>query len=95
MKRSAYRIRLLRKVVVLVAMAPLFQQIGWCSTGFNRTFSTALNGAPATYSNVLQGLGLLPLELLLGGQLPTVIPQAIDDTDDTDSHDHNASGGGI
>jgi hypothetical protein len=66
MKFSKFRLRVIRKAVVLVAMAPLFQQIGWCATGLNRTLEGTLNGAPAAYSSTLQGIALYPAQLLIG-----------------------------
>ena len=65
MKMSSYKLRVIRKVAIFVAIAPMFQQIGWCSTAFNRTAANTLNGAPATYSSTLQGIALLPFQLLI------------------------------
>ena len=67
MKMTSFRLRVIRKCAVLIAIAPLFQQIGWCTTGFNRTAMYSINGAPATYSNTLQSIALLPLQALLTG----------------------------
>jgi hypothetical protein len=79
MKFSQYRLRVIRKAAVLVAMAPLFQQIGWCSTGLNRTVANTLNGAPATYSQVLQGVALYPAQLLIQLIFGNGVP-IVDDT---------------
>ena len=62
---SKRRLRIIRKVSFLLAAMPLFQQLGWCSTAFNRTAANTLNGAPATYSGVLQNIALLPAELII------------------------------
>jgi hypothetical protein len=67
MNVSKFQLRVIRKCAVLIAIAPLFQQIGWCTTGFNRTLANTVNGAPSTYSNTLQSIALLPLQALLNG----------------------------
>ena len=57
--------RWIKKLMFIVAAAPLFQ-LSQCQTGFNQVFATTANNLPSTYFQVLNSLGLLPLQLLLG-----------------------------
>jgi hypothetical protein len=67
MKMTARRARLIRRICVLVAAAPVFQSIGWCETAFNRTAANTVNALPSTYFSVIEGIALLPLRLLISG----------------------------
>ncbi|QDV89975.1 hypothetical protein RAS2_10510 [Phycisphaerae bacterium RAS2] len=67
MKITPRRARFVRRVSVLIAAAPLFQGVGWCQTGFNRTAASVANALPSTYYSVLEGIALLPIRLLISG----------------------------
>jgi hypothetical protein len=57
--------RWLKKLMFIVATAPLFQ-LTQCQTGFNQVLTTTANNLPATYFQVLNSIALLPLQLILG-----------------------------
>jgi hypothetical protein len=67
MKMTPRRAKLVRRITVLVAAAPLFQSIGWCQTAINRTAANTVNALPSTYYSVLEGIALLPIRLLISG----------------------------
>lgn len=67
MKMTPRRARLVRRISVLIAAAPLFQSIGWCQTAFNRTAANTVNALPSTYYSVLESIALLPIRLLISG----------------------------
>ncbi len=67
MKMTPRRARLIRRVSILIAAAPLFQGVGWCETAFNRTGASTLNALPSTYFAIMQNIALLPIQYILTG----------------------------
>lgn len=60
------RYRWMRRVAIVLAAAPLFQA-SQCSTGLLQVMRTSVNQAPSSFFQTFNGLGLYPLQLLLGG----------------------------
>jgi hypothetical protein len=65
-QRSWLRYRWMRRVALGLAVAPLFQ-FSACATGITQVTRDMLNGAPASFFQMVNGLVILPVELLLGG----------------------------
>ena len=55
----------MRRVAIVLAAAPLFQ-LSQCSTGLFQVMRTTINGAPASFFQTFNGLGLSTIETLLG-----------------------------
>lgn len=65
-QRTWKRCRWMRRVAIVLAAAPLFQ-LSQCSTGLVQVMTTSLNQAPSSFFQIVNGLALLPIQLLLGG----------------------------
>ena len=67
-KRSFRQYKIARKLVLIIAAAPLFQ-LSACQTGFQQVFGNVLNALPATAFSIIQGILLAPFQAIIGGQL--------------------------
>ena len=65
-QRNWIRYRWMRRVAIVLAVAPLFQ-FSACGTGVTQVTRNMINQAPASFFQLFNGLGLFPVELLLGG----------------------------
>lgn len=64
--RGLHYYRWARKLVFVLAAAPLFQ-LAQCSTGLRQTMAGVADSVPATMFSYLQSYLLLPLQLIFGG----------------------------
>jgi hypothetical protein len=60
------RHRWMKKLMIVVAAAPLFQ-LSQCATGVAETLFQTANGLPAAYFGVVENLIFYPARLALGG----------------------------
>ncbi len=65
-QRKWIRYRWMRRAAIVLAAAPLFQ-LSACGTGLTQVMRTSINQAPSSFFQLFNGLGLYPLQLLLGG----------------------------
>ncbi len=72
-KRSYNRYRVLRKLTLIMAAAPLFQ-LSQCGTGVNQVLKNVANNLPSTLFGIGEGLALAPLQYIysLFFQIPTI-----------------------
>ncbi|HKQ50534.1 MAG TPA: hypothetical protein VJZ71_20855 [Phycisphaerae bacterium] len=65
-QRTWKRFRWTRRVAIVMAAAPLFQ-LSQCGHGLTQVVATSLNQAPSAFFQLVNGVMLLPIQLLLGG----------------------------
>lgn len=65
-QRTWKRFRWTRRVAIVMAAAPLFQ-LSQCAHGLTQVVTTSINQAPSSFFQLVNGVMLLPIQLLLGG----------------------------
>lgn len=65
-QRTCRRLRWWRRLAIVMAAAPLFQ-LSQCGHGLTQVVATSINQAPSAFFQLVNGVFLLPIQLLLGG----------------------------
>jgi hypothetical protein len=65
-QRTYKHLRWTRRLAIVMAAAPLFQ-LSQCAHGLNQVMVTSLNQAPSSFFQLVNGLFLLPIQILIGG----------------------------
>ena len=65
-QRTWKRFRWTRRFAILMAAAPLFQ-LSQCAHGLNQVMVTSLNQAPSAFFQLVNGIFLMPAQIIIGG----------------------------